>query len=155
MNAYDPETFRRDAHAVVDLLADHLARVATPAAEPVVPWKEPSAQVEAWRDGFEGGASPAALFARVVAESTHLHHPGFVGHQVTAPLPVAALASFVSGFLNNGAAIYEMGPVSSGMERVVAAFLTRRLGYGPAATPYSPRAARPATSPRSSPRASA
>ncbi|MBX3228675.1 MAG: aminotransferase class V-fold PLP-dependent enzyme [Labilithrix sp.] len=133
LRGYDPEAFRREAHAVVDLLADHLARLGTTDGEAVVPWKEPSAQVAAWQSDFEGGADAQALFARVVAESTHLHHPGFVGHQVTAPLPLAALASFVSGFLNNGAAVYEMGPVSSGMERVLARFLTARLGYGPGA----------------------
>lgn len=126
-DAYDPEEFRRQAHAVVDLLADHLANTS---ATPVVPWVEPRAQIEAWRDSFTGGADPVALLARTVAGATHLQHPGFVGHQVTSPLPVTALASFVSGFLNNGAAVYEMGPVSSGMERVVARFLCARLGYG-------------------------
>ena len=128
---YDANDFRRQGHALVDELADHLARIGDPGAEAVVPWKEPAEQIEAWENEFRGGADPVALFTRVIAESTHLHHPGFVGHQVTAPLPVTALASFVSGFLNNGSAVYEMGPVSSGMERVLARFLTRRLGYGP------------------------
>lgn len=126
---YDAEEFRKRAHAIVDRLADHHAQ----SPGPVVPWREPRAQVEAWQDDFQGGADPIALFERVIAGATHLHHPGFVGHQVTAPLPVTAIASFVSGYLNNGAAIYEMGPVSSAMERVVAKFLTARLGYGPSA----------------------
>lgn len=125
--AYDADEFRRQAHAVVDRLADHHA--SSPGA--VMPWVDPRAQVEAWQNEFGGGAEPIALFERVIAGATHLHHPGFVGHQVTAPLPVAAMASFVSGYLNNGAAIYEMGPVSSAMERVVASFLTSRIGYGP------------------------
>lgn len=131
VDGYDAEHFRRAAHAVVDLLADHLARRG--AGEAVVPWREPSEQVAAWEDDFRGGVDPCALFARVIAASTHLHHPGFVGHQVTAPLPLAAIATFVSGFLNNGAAVYEMGPASAAMERVLARFLTRRLGYGPEA----------------------
>lgn len=126
---YDAETFRKNAHAIVDQLAEHHAE----SPGPVVPWVAPPAQVEAWHDEFQGGADPVALFERVIAGATHLHHPGFVGHQVTAPLPVTAIASFVSGYLNNGAAIYEMGPVSSAMERVVARFLTSRLGYGPSA----------------------
>ncbi|MFO0735390.1 MAG: aminotransferase class I/II-fold pyridoxal phosphate-dependent enzyme [Labilithrix sp.] len=124
---YDAERFRKYAHAIVDRLADHHAE--SPGA--VVPWMDPRAQVEAWRDDFRGGVDPIAHFERVIAGATHLHHPGFVGHQVTAPLPVAAIAAFVSGYLNNGAAVYEMGPVSSAMERVVASFLTQRLGYGP------------------------
>lgn len=130
---YDADAFRRQGHAIVDALADHFARIGSASAEAVVPWKEPAEQVAAWEDAFGGGADPVALLTRVIAESTHLHHPGFVGHQVTAPLPVTALASFVSGFLNNGAAVYEMGPVSAGMERVLARFLTSRLGYGASA----------------------
>jgi L-2,4-diaminobutyrate decarboxylase len=124
---YDAEEFRRHAHAIVDRLADHHAKN----PDPVVPWREPRAQVEAWANDISGGVGPIALFERVIAGATHLHHPGFVGHQVTAPLPLTAIAAFVSGYLNNGAAIYEMGPVSSAMERVVAGFLTQRLGYGP------------------------
>jgi L-2,4-diaminobutyrate decarboxylase len=129
MRAYDPEEFRKTAHAVVDRIVDHFAK--SPGA--VVPWVECPHQVEAWTDDFEGGADPIALFQRVLEGATHLHHPGFVGHQVTAPLPTTAIAAFLSAYLNNGAAIYEMGPVSSAMERVVAGFLTRKLGYGPAA----------------------
>lgn len=123
---YDAEEFRKHAHAIADRLADHHAK----SPGPVVPWREPRAQAEAWQNDFRGGADPVALFERVIAGATHLHHPGFVGHQVTAPLPITAIASFISGYLNNGAAIYEMGPVSSAMERVVAKFLTARLGYG-------------------------
>lgn len=122
---YDAETFRKTAHAIVDQLADHFAG----SPGPVVPWVEPRAQEAAWADDFQGGADPIALFARVIAGATHLHHPGFVGHQVTAPLPVTAIASFVSGYLNNGAAVYEMGPVSSAMERVLAGYLTKKIGY--------------------------
>ena len=123
---YDAETFRKTAHEIVDRLADHFA--ASPG--PVVPWVEPGEQVDAWANDFRGGADAIDLFTRVIAGATHLHHPGFVGHQVTAPLPIAAIASFVSGYLNNGAAIYEMGPVSSAMERVLARYLTKKIGYG-------------------------
>ena len=89
---YDAETFRKQAHAVVDRLADHHAK----SPGPVVRWREPRAQAEAWANDFRGGADPMGLFERVIAGATHLHHPGFVGHQVTAPLPITAIASFVS-----------------------------------------------------------
>ena len=54
---------------------------------------------------------------RVLAESNHLHHPRYVGHQVTAPLPSSALVHLASALLNNGTAVYEMGPVSAPLER--------------------------------------
>ena len=114
-SAYDPETFRREAHAIVDQLADHLVR-ASAGELPVLPPAGPRASIAAWDCSFEGGADPLALFQRVIDGSNHLHHPGFVGHQVTAPVPIAGLAELVSGILNNGMAVYEMGPVSSAME---------------------------------------
>lgn len=124
--AYDPELFRQQAHAIVDRLADHLRDVS---ALPVMPNVPPRDNVAAWASDFRGGLDAVELFTRVIRESTHLHHPGFVGHQVTAPLPLTAIAELVAGFLNNGAAVYEMGPATTAMERVVSSFLCRRLGY--------------------------
>lgn len=128
-DAYDPEVFRAQGHAMVDVLADHLAKVGRREL-PVVPWVEPKANVAAWASDFAGGADPIALLARAVESATHLQHPGFVGHQVTAPLPVTALASFASALVNNGAAVYEMGPVATAMERVLARYLARKIGFG-------------------------
>ena len=56
---------------------------------------------------------------RIIDHSIHIHHPNYIGHQVTSPLPVAVLAQFCTTLLNNGAAIYEMGPVNMAMERNV------------------------------------
>jgi L-2,4-diaminobutyrate decarboxylase len=70
-----------------------------------------------------------ALLAQVVADSNHLHHPRYVGHQVTSPLPWSALLDFVGAFLNNGSAVYEMGPVSTAMERSVIRWFAGRIGF--------------------------
>ncbi len=126
--AYDPEEFRRQAHAVVDLLADHL-RDTGARRGPVLPPRAPAEELAAWANDFQGGADPAELFAKVVRHAIHLQHPGFVGHQVSAPLPVTAIAEMVAGLLNNSMAVYEMGPVSTAMERVLLAWMGTRLGY--------------------------
>jgi L-2,4-diaminobutyrate decarboxylase len=126
--AYDPDLFRTRAHALVDEVADYL-KLATSGQLPVLPWKDPREQVAAWPATFPSGASFAEIMGRVVGESHHLHHPRYVGHQVTAPLPEAALADLVSALLNNGTAIYEMGPVSTAMERALARFLTSAVGF--------------------------
>jgi L-2,4-diaminobutyrate decarboxylase len=65
-----------------------------------------------------------------LGQSTSLHTPHFLGHQVAAPFPAAALCDLVSALLNNGMAVFEMGPAASAMERAVLAFFARAVGYG-------------------------
>ena len=135
--AFEPETFRAQGHALVDQLADYLHR-ALRGDLPVLPWRPPAEMAAAWATPFsEAPASDpgalSALFARVLAEANHLHHPRYVGHQVTAPLPVAALADLAAALLNNGMAVYEMGPSATAIERAVVRFLASRIGFGPRA----------------------
>lgn len=132
-DAFDPEAFRADGHAVVDLLADHLAAARRGAPMPVLPRVAPDEMLARWPARFDdhGGVPLAELVARALVDSNHLHHPGFVGHQVTAPLPSAALCDLVSALLNNSSAVYEMGPASTAMERSVLAWSAARLGLGP------------------------
>ena len=130
--AFDADSFRAQGHRTIDMLADYLAKATSRDAMPVLPWMPPAEAVASWpceltrqnADGID------ALLARVVRESNHLHHPRYVGHQVTSPLPLTALCELVSALLNNGAAVYEMGPVSTAMERSLVRWLGTQLGYG-------------------------
>jgi L-2,4-diaminobutyrate decarboxylase len=130
--AFDPEAFRRDGRRLVDLLADHLARAAAREG-PVLPAGRPAEVLARWPGAFPaeaGDVDPKALFAAVLEGSNHLHHPRFVGHQVTSPLPLAALADLAAALLINGMAVFEMGPVATAMERRVLRFLADAFGYG-------------------------
>ena len=49
--------------------------------------------------------------------------------RVSFSLPEAALCNLVSSLLNNGTAVYEMGPVSTAMERNLARWLAKQLGF--------------------------
>ncbi|RKH47016.1 pyridoxal phosphate-dependent decarboxylase family protein [Corallococcus sicarius] len=133
--AYDPDAFRATAHALMDQLADYLkAALGGGAAMPVLPWVPPAVNHERFATPFpevpsqEPSGLFAALMARVLEGSHHLHHPRYVGHQVTAPLPLTALCDAVSSLLNNGMAVYEMGPVATAMEHHVLAWMASRLG---------------------------
>lgn len=126
--AYDPEAFRRRGHALIDRLADYLGQLRGDAPGPVLPWREPAAQLAAWPADFEGRAALDELAARVLAASNHLHHPRYLAHQVTAPLPDAALFDLLSALLNNGAAVYEMGPVATALERNLVRYFAGLLG---------------------------
>lgn len=128
---YDPEAFRAEGHAVIDQLADYLAMTAG-ADGPVLPYEEPQAVLDAWPipDSGAPGTSFAGLLPRVLTGSHHIHHPRYVGHQVSAPLGSAALAELASAILNNGTAEYEMGPVSNAMEKRLLEWLGSTLGFG-------------------------
>ncbi len=126
---YDPEAFRQQAHRLADQLADSLA-AALNRSGPVLPWMEPSDELVWWTARMqEPPESPADFLADVMAHSIRLHHPRYVGHQVCAPAPAAALASLVGSLLNNGMAIYEMGPAATALERWLVRLTCNHLGF--------------------------
>ena len=61
--------------------------------------------------------------------SQHMHHPGFIGHQVAVPHEGAAIADMVHGVINNPMAVYEMGPSASVIERVVVNWMLEKCGW--------------------------
>ena len=132
ITAYSPETFRQQAHALVDLLADHLDRAET-GTDPVLPYTEPDEQLAYWQADFQKplNADPLPLLTDIVQRSIHLHHPQFMGHQVAVPLPLAALTGLLTGMLNQGMAVYEMGMTANALERIVTQWLAGRLDMGP------------------------
>jgi L-2,4-diaminobutyrate decarboxylase len=132
--AYDPERFREQGHALVDQLADYLVR-AQQRHMPVLPWASPEQQRASWvlpdvSCTTADDSKLTELTGRVLDASQHLHHPGYLGHQVTAPLPTAALLDLVAALLNNSSAVYEMSPANTAMERHVVRWMADTLGLG-------------------------
>jgi L-2,4-diaminobutyrate decarboxylase len=128
---FNPEVFRKEGHTLVDTLADYLQQALSGAEMPILPWHEPEELVDLFAlDSAGGEKEPLDLFLkRVIEYSNHLHHPKYIGHQVTSPLPYPILAQFCTTLLNNGAAIYEMGPVNMAMERNVIKSFGSLIGY--------------------------
>lgn len=132
----DGADLRRDGQRVIELLA----RALDDASGRRVPVVElaPVAELEALLPPhFPRGAAEDGelerLLALVLRHSIRLHHPRFAGHQVSAPPPLAALCELVSALLNNGMAVYEMGPAANVIERSVLRFLADAIGLGPGA----------------------
>ena len=128
--AFDSEGFRAMGHRVLDALADHLRDVAS---GPVLPWRDPAAAFEDWvPPPQDGGGVEAGLetLARWVASSNHLHHPGYVGHQVPPGMPLAALADAAVSLLNNSMTIFEMSPAGVPVEEAVVRWMCSALGFG-------------------------
>jgi len=133
--AFDPEEFRREGKKIVDLLADFLASSRPDVRPQAYPWEDPESMLASWAGRFGSGPSTpfADLLPEILRRSNDLLHPRFVGHQCTTALPLAALGGFAGQFLNNGSAIYEMGPVNVAMERQLIRWMAGLAGYGPGA----------------------
>ncbi|MBL4854156.1 MAG: aminotransferase class I/II-fold pyridoxal phosphate-dependent enzyme [Robiginitomaculum sp.] len=69
------------------------------------------------------------FFAPYLEHSQHMHHPGFIGHQVAVPHEGAAIADMIHGVINNPMAVYEMGPTASVVERVVVNWMLEKCGW--------------------------
>lgn len=129
--AFDSETFRREGHQVVDLLADLLAAVGA-GDGPVLPWQAPREELAHWDQRMRAPRQSVSEFvAEFAARSIKLHHPHYMGHQVCAPVPAAALAGLAAELLNNGMAVYEMGPAANALERWIIRELCGVLGLSP------------------------
>ncbi|MEY4672472.1 MAG: hypothetical protein RL148_256 [Planctomycetota bacterium] len=125
--AFDPAAFRTQGHQLVDLLADHLGSVHRGEGK-VLSWVDPAVALADCPPVGTTGATAAGLWRQLLSRSNQLHHPRYVGHQVNPVLPVAALTELLGALLNNGMAVYEMGPLQTMMEQRVVEWMVRRLG---------------------------
>jgi L-2,4-diaminobutyrate decarboxylase len=128
---FKPEDFRKEGHKLVDRLSDYLNDALSGKEMPVLPWNEPDQLAKLFSfDSGGGDEEPLdAFIKRIIDNSIHIHHPHYIGHQVTSPLPATALVQFCTTLLNNGAAIYEMGPVNMAMEKNVIKKFGSLIGY--------------------------
>ena len=127
--AYSPDAFRENGHRLVDLIAGYLENTGDE-GQKVMNWVDPGDQFGFWKDYDPGTNDPVVFLKEVIEKSIHLHNPRYMGHQISAPAPVTALAAMVSSLLNNGMAVYEMGPVSSALEKWIIRLFASQLGFG-------------------------
>lgn len=130
-NYYSPEIFREEAHKMVDILADYFESSLNDKNANVYPCIEPDDMVEEWATEF--GSQPEdkwpEFMEKLIATSSRQHSPGYVGHQVTAPLPFAAIMDFAAAFMNNSSAVYETAPANVGLEKHVIKWMAEQVGY--------------------------
>lgn len=129
--AYDPDWFMQEGQKLVQLLAYYLKTLQGKESMAVLPNTQPDDLTRHYRERlFEKKKDFHGLLREVLALSNHLHHKGYVGHQVSVPALSGSLTQMLEGFLNNGSAVYEMGPVSTAMEEVVTGIMCEAIGYG-------------------------
>ena len=127
--AYDPARFCRLAHQVVDDLKQHLEDAQGRSAPQSMPWTSPEQERVFWEGRLNRPVGLADLMREVVLRSNALQDPRYMGHQVAVPFPDGALVGMVTDMLNNGGAIYEMGPTNSAMEEVLMSRIGRMMGF--------------------------
>lgn len=127
---FDPEIFRKNGHELVDQLANYLITCKNKHDLKPLPWQTPADMLKKWQTDFTSPSEDGltSFFAEVIADSLHLHHPKYIGHQVTPPAPLAALTELLSALLNNSMAVYEVGPLSAAMEKIVINWAASVLG---------------------------
>ncbi|MHC4380729.1 MAG: pyridoxal phosphate-dependent decarboxylase family protein, partial [Planctomycetota bacterium] len=87
-------------------------------------------EVERWI--AEGGMDAQDLdgfLQRYLDGSTCLHHPGYIGHQVAAPMTAASMADLINGVTNNGMAVHEMGPPAVALELAIVDWMCGHVGF--------------------------
>jgi L-2,4-diaminobutyrate decarboxylase len=125
---YDTEAFRKKGHELIDQLADHLEDKLQQKSENAIHWNEPEKELEFWKTFLQNG-DKNQLFHEITKRTTYIHHPHYIGHQVSPTAPITALTAMISGLLNNGMAVYEMGMSPSAIERVVTDILCKKIGF--------------------------
>lgn len=130
--AYAAENFRRQGYALIDRLTTCLQAIQQgDPAESVIHYDEPGAMLSYWQKDLDSApnAQVDELFEQVLGHSIRLLHPRYLGHQISPPAPVAALAGLLGDFVNNGMGVYEMGIAGTTVERLVIQSVARQLGF--------------------------
>ena len=139
---YSAQTFAQAGNAVVELCSQYLSR-AQARSGPVLSIKSPAENVaKAWEmlhsavavdpGDIEAITSRASdLVSQFLANTQMIHHPGYIGHQLPPPLPVASLFELAADVANQGMAIYELGPWATAVEKVMVERLGVQLGFKP------------------------
>jgi L-2,4-diaminobutyrate decarboxylase len=125
---YSATDFNKNGHLLIEQLTSHLEDKINANSRNVINWNEPEQELKFWK-GFLVNGDEKDLFQEITKRTTYIHHPNYLGHQVSPPAPITALTSLISSLLNNGTAVYEMGMASNAIERIVMEIICNKIGY--------------------------
>jgi len=130
--AFSPFEFEKNGIELIQLLSKYLQQVQNNQV-PVTKHIEPNEEFAHWESKYpmssNGRANPLDIFSEVLNRSIHVHHPNYIGHQVATTAPLAALCNVLTGLLNNGMAIYEMGAAASAIDRLITDYVCKKIGF--------------------------
>ncbi|MEO6446384.1 MAG: pyridoxal-dependent decarboxylase [Gemmatimonadaceae bacterium] len=123
------------ATRMIDLAVEWLAHAAS--GEGAVSRNTPPAEIAARFDeplpehGVPLDDILRRLREQVMSDANRLSHPMYMGHQVSAPLPIAAWTDALAAVMNNGMAVREMSPTLTHVEQRVVRWMCNVTGFGP------------------------
>jgi aromatic-L-amino-acid decarboxylase len=128
----DVDEFRSVGHRAVDLLADYLAGIDR---RRVFPDVTPRALDELFAEPLpESGRPLGELLTefeqKVVPNSTHVGHPGYLGLITPSPTTAGVIADLLASALNQNVGAYSIGPAAVAIERRVVRWLGDLVGFG-------------------------
>lgn len=133
--AFSAEVFDELSVILRDQLTQHLSGVLDRSGK-VQNRREPEVNIAAAAQFLKSGSADVdvaerfrALVARTLESGQNLHHPRYIGHQVPASSPVAALFDSVSTVTNQVMAVYEMGPWGTAVEYALIRALCEKVGW--------------------------
>jgi len=126
----DPELFRRQAHEIVDWMADYLSQVG---GKPVQPSAPPGAVRSALPAAPPAAAEPferiMADFERVIVPGlTHWGHPGFMAYFPANNSPPSILAEMLTAAIGAQCMSWNTSPAATELEQVTMEWLRQMLG---------------------------
>lgn len=128
----DAQEFRDAGHRTIDLIADYLAGIET---RRVFPDVTPRALEEMFDAPLPREGRPLAevlteLEQKLIPNSTHVGHPGYMGLITPSPLPAGVIGDLLAAALNQNVGAYSIGPAAVSIERRVMRWLCALAGYG-------------------------
>ena len=126
----DPEQFRRQAHEIVDWMADYLRDVGS---RPVQPGAEPGAVRAALPAAPPLSGEPferiMADFERIIVPGlTHWGHPGFLAYFPANTSPPSILAEMLTATLGAQCMSWNTSPAATELEQVTMEWLRQMVG---------------------------
>ncbi|MFL5772412.1 MAG: pyridoxal phosphate-dependent decarboxylase family protein [Flavisolibacter sp.] len=125
------KNFREAGHRLVDSIADYLEHVED---RPLFPDVDPSHLYKIFDEPLP--EQPMSLIElekildeKLIPNSTHVNHPGYMGLITPSPNPAGILADFMASALNQNVGAWSIGPAAVVMERLVIRWLNDLIGY--------------------------
>ncbi len=81
--------------------------------------------------GMKSDVQLEAFLRAFLKGATRLHHSSYLAHQIAIPHYASALGDLISGTLNNGMSVYEMGPTAGAIEVFVIDWMLAKVGWQP------------------------